>query len=239
MTRTEKYQLSQWEASDRILREDFNADNANLESSLAALQTALDQEISDRKSAVSSASTAAANNLAAAKTQLSNSISAAKTELEGDLTDHVAAMPFVKLKDITVTTAAVQVNVDMSDVKLTDYAFIMVVPRINCGETTVELLVNNSTSYYYHANSWSENLCSFSPVSENCSCTIRISGLDGRIRCMSEKLYNSGEGTLSPSGITYNTAVTVDNFAQLNFVTVDRSTKIEAGSKITIYGLRL
>ena len=45
---TANYQLSQWEAADRIQREDFNADNAKIDAALktnadaaAALQTAL------------------------------------------------------------------------------------------------------------------------------------------------------------------------------------------------------
>ena len=37
MEKTPKYDLSQWEKTDRILMEDFNADNANLEAALTAL----------------------------------------------------------------------------------------------------------------------------------------------------------------------------------------------------------
>ena len=36
MNQTTNYQLSQWDAGDRILREDFNANNAKLEQALAA-----------------------------------------------------------------------------------------------------------------------------------------------------------------------------------------------------------
>ena len=36
MNYTQKYQLCQWEETDRILRTDFNADNAKLEAALAA-----------------------------------------------------------------------------------------------------------------------------------------------------------------------------------------------------------
>lgn len=39
MEKTPRYQLSQWEKTDRILMEDFNADNANLEAALTALNT--------------------------------------------------------------------------------------------------------------------------------------------------------------------------------------------------------
>lgn len=38
MEHTEYYQLSLWEQDDRILREDFNQDNAKIDAALAALQ---------------------------------------------------------------------------------------------------------------------------------------------------------------------------------------------------------
>lgn len=38
MNKTEKYQLNQWEKTDRIMMEDFNADNAKLEAALADLE---------------------------------------------------------------------------------------------------------------------------------------------------------------------------------------------------------
>lgn len=38
MNKTEKYQLNQWEKTDRIMMEDFNEDNAKLEAALADLE---------------------------------------------------------------------------------------------------------------------------------------------------------------------------------------------------------
>lgn len=40
MNKTDNYQLSQWEKTDRIMMEDFNRDNANIEAALAAEQAA-------------------------------------------------------------------------------------------------------------------------------------------------------------------------------------------------------
>ena len=39
---TEHYNLCQWEPADKVLREDFNADNAKLDAALAAQKTAID-----------------------------------------------------------------------------------------------------------------------------------------------------------------------------------------------------
>ena len=47
---TANYQLSQWDAEDRILREDFNADNAKIDAALAAqaeAQSALASQIAN------------------------------------------------------------------------------------------------------------------------------------------------------------------------------------------------
>ena len=41
MEQTSKYGLSQWDAEDRILREDFNADNAKIEAALEAQAAAI------------------------------------------------------------------------------------------------------------------------------------------------------------------------------------------------------
>ena len=41
MNATTNYQLSQWDASDRVLRTDFNADNAKIEAALTGLETRL------------------------------------------------------------------------------------------------------------------------------------------------------------------------------------------------------
>lgn len=240
MTKTEKYQLNQWEASDRILREDFNNDNANLESSLAALQAALDQEVSDRKSAVSSASTTAANNLATAKTQLNSTITAAKNAAAADLAAHVAEMPFAKLKEVTVSTAAVQVDVDLSGISLPDYAYLLVVPRLNTGGTTVIMRVNGlSSKYSSEGTTGKAALCSFSPLDDDSTCTIRILGFGQSIRCVMERFYASGSGTTTYSSVMENDTVTADTFSQLNFSTSDKTAKIKVGSKVTVYGVRL
>jgi len=40
---TQNYKLCQWEPSDKVLRTDFNEDNAKLETALSGLQTSLNQ----------------------------------------------------------------------------------------------------------------------------------------------------------------------------------------------------
>lgn len=51
MNTTDNYQLSQWDGADRILREDFNADNRKTEEALASLRQEMQQQIDELKAA--------------------------------------------------------------------------------------------------------------------------------------------------------------------------------------------
>lgn len=52
MNQTSNYQLNQWDPEDRILRTDFNEDNAKLDAALKANASAISSEASTRSSAV-------------------------------------------------------------------------------------------------------------------------------------------------------------------------------------------
>ena len=45
LTKTSNYDLNQWDAGDRVLREDFNADNATIDAALAAADAKLDSTL--------------------------------------------------------------------------------------------------------------------------------------------------------------------------------------------------
>ena len=57
LNQTSNYQLSQWDPEDRILRTDFNSDNAKVDAALKANANAISSEASTRSSAVSSLTT--------------------------------------------------------------------------------------------------------------------------------------------------------------------------------------
>ena len=79
MNYTENYRLNQWDAEDRILREDFNRDNANVESGLTALKKGLETETQERKTAVT-----------AAKQEASQALTSAVGALESSKADKTA-----------------------------------------------------------------------------------------------------------------------------------------------------
>lgn len=49
MTKTEHYQLNQWDAADPIRREDFNADNATIDAALAAVKREAANELAQAR----------------------------------------------------------------------------------------------------------------------------------------------------------------------------------------------
>ena len=56
LNQTNNYQLSQWDSDDRILRTDFNADNAKVDAALADQAAAIREEADTRNSAISNLS---------------------------------------------------------------------------------------------------------------------------------------------------------------------------------------
>ena len=115
MNYTENYRLNQWDPEDRLLREDFNRDNANVESGLVSLKQDLQTEVQNREAAVTAAKQEASQALTAAAGSLESS-KADKTAL-AQLQALVDAMPFVKLREVTVGTSVNQVDVDVEAAK--------------------------------------------------------------------------------------------------------------------------
>ena len=81
---TTNYKLSQWESTDSVLREDFNADNAAIEAALSDH----DAKITAAQAKITSVHSDAQTKLNAARTDLEGQI----TQLENDTGDQVASL---------------------------------------------------------------------------------------------------------------------------------------------------
>ena len=174
MEKTSQYQLNQWAAEDRILREDFNRDNANVEAGLVALGERVTAEQSAREQAVSNA-----------KSQLEAS-NADKTALEA-LQAQVDALPFVKLREFTTSAEAAQVDADMSGIDLRQYAYVLVVPRLSSGSSTIYLRLNGiSDAYYFREASSRKYLVFFQSFAKDCNTLIKLMGMGEGITAISE-----------------------------------------------------
>ena len=108
MTKTTNYQLNQWAKSDRVMMDDFNADNAKLDAALKA-----------------------------------NADAIAET---------AAAFPLVKIKEVTLGADTAQWDIDVSDINIAQYAFLLCFPAL-CASKGAHILYDNlSGSSDYHSS---------------------------------------------------------------------------------------
>lgn len=162
MNQTEHYQLNQWAPEDRILREDFNRDNTNIENGLFTLKQGLETETQNRTAAVTAAREEASEAVSAARQEASQALTAAAGLLENGKADKTAlaqvqaqvdAIPFVKLQEITVSPGGVnQVDVDVSQMQWEKYAYVLFRVKLwLTKEASIKMLVNNITDITYYA----------------------------------------------------------------------------------------
>ena len=108
MKYTKNYQLNQWDAADRVLREDFNRDNQKIDTALAALASGLEE--------------------AATVEQL--------TALSGTIQSVQAANRLELLLDRTLTQNTAKVALDVSQVDLGAYVKLFLVVRAAVAATS-------------------------------------------------------------------------------------------------------
>lgn len=238
MEKTSQYQLCQWAPEDRILREDFNRDNANVEAGLAALSVRAAAEESARAAAITAEQQARTQAINSAKSQL-ESAKADKTALAA-LQAQVNALPLVKLREVTTSAAAVQVDVSMSGIDLTQYAYVLVVPMLTCNNATVYLRVNKIAEKSYDVDDVSrEYLASMSNRDNLYYHLIRLFGTGTQLASMYEYVGYNGHGNAQYAQLRASSGVTPATVQTLNFVSSDSTVKIQAGGRIKIYGVKL
>lgn len=142
MTKTQNYQLNQWESTDKISRGDFNSDNAKLDAALAANAKAL----SDYKTA---------NDAVVAKKAEQSALEGASTTLQGNITaaeQRITALEegvaLVRLGVTTTTTTNQAVTVDLGNVDMSQYTAILVfvgAPKVNGASSKLYLRVNGES----------------------------------------------------------------------------------------------
>lgn len=265
MTKTETYQLNQWDPEDRILRSDFNADNAAIEAGMKANADAVSAEAAARTAAdtairtdFAAADTAVRSEFAAADTTIKNSItSEASTRSAQDaaIRKEFAAADatlrsenmMVLLSTTTTTAAATQINVSVSGLNLTSYSKILIIPSIGLSSVadTIRIRINNLTENYYQGSTGTTNAKDYAGVFSAAfgHATKLLNGgaeislqLDGDCICGWVRGYAPGISYNSVFGISSNT-LTPSAISTLNFYATNGNSLV-AGSKIRIYGVK-
>ena len=128
---TTNYQLNQWEATDQVLRTDFNQDNAKLDAALAAHDTAL-------------AGKASVTDLEAVEEEL-DAETAARTALAAQLE---AKTGLHLLQTTTLTGPAYSLGLDPATVDWTQWKhlYLCLSPQLE-QNTTYNLVFNNHADY--------------------------------------------------------------------------------------------
>ncbi|WP_312634503.1 hypothetical protein [Oscillibacter sp.] len=158
MDRTEQYQLSRWQKSDRILMDDFNADNAKIDAALAVNAAAIAAEKATREAgaaAEESARKSADANEEATRRNADAAEEAARKSADAALQSSIITTnPIARLADVTLAYDANQVNLSLAGIDWAAYAEVVFYARLRAVaySTRVELTLDEdrgATSYYF------------------------------------------------------------------------------------------
>ena len=128
MQHTQNYQLSRWAKDDRIMMEDFNADNEKIDAALKAANDRIDTK----------ADAAALSEETSARTAADSTLTARVTALE-------QGVKLVRLGAVTTQAANQTVTIDLQDTDMSEYAALLVfvsAPLANSTTGKLYLTVN-------------------------------------------------------------------------------------------------
>ena len=249
MQHTATHQLSQWEKSDRILMEDFNGDNAKLEAALNTLTAADASEQQARAAAVTAEQQARAAADAAEQqartaqdTAIRQEFAAADASLLQQINSVSAAVPLVKLLDVSLAGETAQWDVNVAGLNLTQYAEILAYPRILSLSDRVSMRLNSRTDLTFRREGY--------PASSKFNCCAEIYTSNGKGNGLLRFYFNqtpiytwSSQMTILSTGLyllddLFCGELDPATIQTLNFAT-DSSTTIQAGSRLVLWGLRM
>jgi len=228
--KTGYYQLNQWEASDRILRSEFNADNAAIDAGIHAASAAADSAASaaaGAASAAAGAASAAAGALAAAN-----------------------ASPLKKLLQITTQSNAAQVDLSLAGITFPEYQELLLYAKYGTAANGyVYFRCNSETGTYLtridmdgalqSGDSALISLYSRDAISDLRGCIRRLPATTASAASQILCSFNgfNGETQVTYSMGTYTSPASLA-LSTLNAVASTEAGSILAGAEFTIYGVR-
>lgn len=249
MQHTATHQLSQWEKSDRILMEDFNGDNAKLEAALNALAAADASEQQARAAAVTAeqqaraaADTAEQQARTAQDTAIRQEFAAADASLLQQINSVSAAVPLVKLLDVSLAGDTAQWDVNVAGLNLTQYAEILAYPRFLSQAESVSMRLNGRADLTFRRLGY--------PTSNDFSTCAVVYTNEGQGNGLLRFYFNqtpiytwNSQMAFLSSGLYHIDDVFWGNvdpatIQTLNFLTGNSFT-IKAGSRLVLWGLRM
>lgn len=227
MNQTEHYQLNRWEKSDRIMMDDFNADNAKIDAALAAHSAAL---------AANAAAMAAEEN-------------ARRTADEALQSSIITTNPIVRLADVTTAQVASQVNLYIGNIDWAAYGEVLLFGRFKSlytGGRFCVTLDGDTASSYVVASLGSDSgnitagLC-------NLGASTTMSGFSARIPFTTYGFFSvwtglmdgadkSGNVVTNVAGYCTQTSKLRTQYTNMNFT---GSLPLDAGCRFVLLGVKL
>ena len=218
MKQTESYQLNQWEADDRIRREDFNRDNVKIEQGLVALREAVDAE-----------QTARAQELAV---------------VQENMNARVDAIPLVKLAELKTEAAVQQMDLNVEQFSLDRYFQLILIPEIvvaGASSTGGSVMVRcNGLSEKVYAHGSNNNTYWASLDGKGRESNLLVVNGTGEVLHLWKFHSNLSTMGLNGGGMATGSVdadLTPADLRVINFVASDGYT-IQPGSKVTVFGLK-
>ena len=249
MQHTATHQLSQWEKSDRILMEDFNGDNAKLEAALNTLAAADASEQQARaaadaaeQQARTAADAAEQQARTAQDTAIRQEFAAADASLLQQINSVSAAVPLVKLLDVSLAGDTARWDISVAGLNLTQYAEILAYPRFLSLSDRVNMRFNNRTDLTFLREGY--------PASNKFDYCASVFATGGEGNGLLRFYFNqtpiytlNSQTAFTTAGIYHDDDVFWGNMdpaaiQTLNFAT-DNATILQAGSRLILWGLRM
>ena len=252
MTKTEHYQLNQWEASDQVRRTDFNADNAKIEAALAGLESGKAESASVNAAINQLQAAVAAKADSASVTSSVNTLTAQVEEVAGDLRQ-------VKLLEYTTPSSASQINLNLSGIDLSQYLELIIYFTANTTKDSVSgvkqklwLRFNNDADIAVYYEGWSGTAGEIDLGPASPSATTFGEGIvrELHVNLMAPAslvgyclvMGRDGNGHEPPASARYGFATRTDvnpsNLKTLNFLLSDDTYRFAAGAKFYVLGVR-
>lgn len=246
MNKTTHYQLNQWDPEDRIMRADFNADNAALEEALyenaqaaaEARQTALDAvaaEETARKDAVSSEAETRSSQDAAIRAELSTAVAEAKNEaasanaaVQSQLSTLTGQTRKTLLKECTIPEDTLQYDVDVSWIDWSEWNTVIIDAYM---QSTL-----NATEFYFKPNG--TQVCTLGGGG-GLATSPEAKGVSRVILCPFGEAGNCFSGILLGNAAAVFTSSFL--FQNVTYIQLEShsSCKIKAGSHLRFWGVRV
>lgn len=168
-------------------------------------------------------------------------VRAALTTQMGEMSTAISAASFIKLRALTVSPAVHQVDVDVQDIDLTQYSYLVIIPRLTVAGNSlgrIYMRINGNAEEVYSSISGDQTyLGSFFGTEGFNFYQVNLFEVNRRITMTD--LYVNGDAKASLSGsYASRGSLPAESMKVINFSAQYTGDLIEEGGTIHIYGVK-